>query len=442
MQLIRALLIAAIVVVLLSGVSVFFGSRKQEKKSSVFFLIATIGAALWTVAIAVALKMPGASSEFVHITVTCIIAGVILCDIGLLAFLGWKYKGGKTLAFIFTLAGIVLVALLAYDSSLFYSHYDLSQEYVQIFINHSWYYFTLIAYFFLISMFFSSFLLKRIKEATNPSLKTGLKVFNIGLSIGGILALIFDLILITTLPNLIWIGPMATIISIMSFYYSIVKFRTLNISARWMNLMSYVILAATAVIIYLLVFYVVFTTLFRTPNPSVEVLILNGIMALFLIAITPAVQELTNFMKVSFLSDRIQLGYITKKLDNINSKDFDPRELVQFLADTLHYEGCALVLPKHTYVTNNMRFPAEEVEEILKMKPIEGLIWTKAPGKTLKNGFCVSEVAILRGANGKEIGRLVFGKKVSGKVMQRKEFVKVEATVNMVSAIVEESHKV
>ena len=441
MQLIRALLIAAIVVVVLSGISVFFGSRKQEKTSSIYFLMATIGAALWTVAIAVALKMPNASSEFVHITVSCIIAGVTICDVGLLAFLSWKYKGGKPLTFIFALVGTLLVALLAYDSSLFYDSYDLSQGYVQIFVNYSWYYFTLIVFFFLISITFSGFLLKRIKATTNSSLKTGLKVFYVGLSIGGILALIFDLILITSLPNLIWIGPMATIISIMSFYYSVVKFRTLNISTRWMKIMSYATLAATAVIIYLLVFYIVFAALFRTPNPSVEVLILNSIMAVFLIAAMPTLIELTNFMKASFLSDRIQLGYITKKLDNIKPKDFNPREVVQFLAEVLHCEGCAIILPKHTYATANIRFSTDEVGYILRLKPVDGLIWAKFPEKTLKNGFCISRIATLRDSKGKEIGKLVFGKKVNGKTLQRKEFVKVEAVVNMVSAIVEESHK-
>lgn len=442
MQLIRILLIAAIIVVLLSGISIFCGSRKQEKRSAAHFLIATIGAALWTAAIAIALKMPGASSEFVHVVVTCIIAGVTLCDVGLLAFLGWRYKGGKPSTLIFTLFGVLLVALLACDSSLFYGSYDLSQGYVRIFVNYSWYYFTLIAYFFLISITFSNFLRKRIKETTNSSLKTGLKVFYVGLSIGGILALIFDLILITSLPNLIWIGPMATIISIMSFYYSVVKFRTLNISAKWMKIMSYAILTATAIIIYLLVFYVVFTALFRTPNPSVEVLILNSIMAIFLIAIMPALLELTNFMKASFLSDRIQLGYITKKIDNIKPKDFDPKELVQFLADTLHYGDCALILAKHTYVTNNMRFPTDEAEIILQLKPTDGSVWVKSPEKILKNGFCVSEVALLRDSKGKEIGRLVFGKKINGKTLQRKELVKVEAVINMVSVLVEESHKV
>ena len=441
MQLIRALLIAAIVVVVLSGISVFFGSRKQEKNSSIYFLIATLGAALWTIAIAITLKMPDASSDFVHAVATCIIAGVVLCDVGLLAFLSWKYKGGKPLTFIFTLFGALLVALLAYDPSLFYHSYDLSQGYVQIFVSYSWYYFALIVYFFLISITFSGFLLKRIKGTTNSSLRTGLKVFYAGLSIGGILALIFDLILITSLPNLTWIGPMATIISIMSFYYSVIKFRTLNISTRWMKIMSYAILTAFAVIIYLLVFYVVFAALFRVPNPSVEVLILNGVMAAFLIAIMPALIELTGFIKASFLSDRIQLGYITKKIDNIKPKDFNPRELVQFLAETLHYENCALILPKHTYATDNVRFSTDEADDLLRLKPADGLIWAKTPERTLKNGFCISEVASLRDSNGKEIGKLVFGKKVNGHALQRKELAKVEAVANMVSVLIEEGHR-
>lgn len=441
MQLIRVLLVSAVIVVLLSGISIFFGSGKQEKRSSIYFLVAAFGTALWTIAIAITLTVSDVSSDFVHILVTCIITGVVLCDVGLLAFLSWKYKGGKPLTFIFVLVGALLVGLLAYDSSLFYSSYDLTKGYVQIFVNYSWYYFSLIVYFFLISITFSSFLLKRIKETTNSSLKTGLKVFYVGLSIGGILALIFDLILITPLPDLTWIGPMATIISIMSFYYSVVKFRTLDLSARWMKIMSYAILIAFAIIIYMLVFYIVFTAMFRTPNPSPEVLILNSIMAIFLIALMPTLLEVTNFMKASFLSDRIQLGYITKKLDNIRPKDFEPKEIVNFLADTLHYENCALILSKHAYSNNDVHFSAEEIADILALKPADGLIWVKNPERTLENGFTISEIATLRDSKGKEIGKFVFGKRINNRGLQRKELVKVEAVAEMVAALVEESHK-
>ncbi len=437
MQLIRALLIAATVVVILSGISIFFGSHKQEKKSSIYFLISTIGAALWTIAIFIALNMPNASSSFVHITVTCIIGGVTLCDIGLLAFLSWEYKGGKVLTFLFTVFGALLIALLAYDSSLFYSSYDLSQGYVRIFIEHSWYYFAIIAYFFLISITFSSYLLKRIKDTANQSLKTGLKLFYVGLSIGGILALVFDLILITSLPNLIWIGPMATIISMMSFYYSVVKFRTLNISSRWMEIMSYAILIATAAIIYLLAFYIVFTAMFSVPNPSPEILILNGIMAAFLLLLMPALYEFTYFMKASFFSDEIELGYIMKKLDAIDSKHFDPRDTARFLADTLHYENCALILSKHAYATDNTRFTTDEITDILNLRPAENRIWVAESHLPKKDGFHISEIATIKNSKGQEVGRLILGKRISDKALSKKDFAKIEAVTDVISALVE-----
>lgn len=439
MQLIRTLLIAATIVVLLSGISIFFGSSKQEKKTSIYFLLSAFGASLWTIAITIFLNMPSNSPNFIHGIVTCIIAGVTLCDVGLLAFLSWNYKGGKPLTFIFALVGTLLVALLAYDPTLFYSSVEFDKGFTRLLVNYGWYYFSLIAYFFLISIVFSNYLKKRIKETTSRNLKTGLKVFYVGLSIGGILALVFDLILISSQPGLVWIGPMATIISIMSFYYSVVKFRTLSISSSWMKIMSYAILIATAIIIYILAFYIVFTALFKIPNPSVEILILNLIMALFLILLMPALIELTNFMKTSFFTDKIELSYIMKKLDSLDGKKFDPKDTVKFLADTLHYENCALIFPKYAYSSNNSIFTSDEINEILHLKPAEDSIWTaKLPEK---DGFHISRIAMLKNSKGKEIGKLVFGKPIVDKKTSKKDLVKIEAVVNMVGVIAEDSRK-
>ena len=440
MQLIRTLLIAATIVVILSGISIFFGSSRKEKKTSIYFLLATIGASAWTIAISVFLNSSKTSPDFIRVIVACIIGGITLCDVGLLAFLGWNYKGGKAVTFFFTLIGALLTALVAYDPSLFYSSVDLSKEYGQLFVNHNWYYFTLIAYFFLISIAFSGYLMRRIKETTNPGLKTGLKVFYVGLSTGGILALVFDLILITSVPNLIWIGPMATIISIMSFYYSVVKFRTLSIASKWMEIMSYILLVVTAIIIYILAFYIVFTAMFSIPNPSMEVLTLNIVMAIFLLLLMPIMSELTNFMKSSFFTDKIELGYIMKKLDAIDSKTFDPRDTARFLADTLHYESCALILSKHAYATNNAKFTTEEINTLLSLKTVEGQPWIDPKNIPLKNDFHISETIVLKNSKGKEIGALVLGKRISERHLTRRDFIKIEAVANMISALAEESH--
>lgn len=258
MQLIRALLVAAATTVVLSGIAVFFGSSRQERKPARYFLISAFGAALWTVAIFVALDMPWASADFVHFIMACTIGSIALCDIGLLAFLSHGYKGGRILTLLFTIGAAILITLLAYDSSLFYSSYDLSHGYVHFSVDRScWYFYALIIYFFLISITFSSYLLRRIEETKNPGLKKGLRVFLAGLSIGGILALVFNLLLLTSLPEFVWIGPLATVISIVSFYFSVAKFGTLNVSSKYMKAMSGVILVGIAVIVYLTAFYVV-----------------------------------------------------------------------------------------------------------------------------------------------------------------------------------------
>ncbi len=440
MQLVRALLIAASIVVLLSGVSILFGSTKQEKGSALRFLLSAFGASIWTIAILIFLHMPNSTPEFAHVVVTCIIGGVTLCDIGLLAYLGWQYKYGKGATLIFTVAGIVLVALLAYDSSLFYTSIDLTQEYTKLYINYGWYYYALIAYFFLISIVFSSFLQKRIKATTNKGLKTGLKVFYVGLSIGGILALVFSLILITSHPQLVWIGPMATIISIMSFYFSVVKFRVLTMSSKWMEIMSFVILIATAIIIYLLAFYAVFNALFGIPNPSTEVLILNVIMAVFLLLLTPALSELTSFMKANYYTNRIDLGYISKKIENITKSSFEPRDTAKFLADTLHYSYIMFIINGHSYSSDDTKFSTLEIEELNRFKMPEKGIWINhKSGITSEHN--ISKIGFFTDKNGKDIGKIVFGKHLGEGNISRKDQIKQEEIIGLISCVIEEKGK-
>lgn len=440
MQLVRILLVAASVVVLLSGLSILFGSPKQEKSSALRFLLAAFGACIWTVAIIIFLHMPNASDLFARIIVTCIIGGVTLCDIGLLAYLGWQYKHGKGATFLFAAVGIVLVALLAYDPSLFYTNIDLSQEYTILYVNHGWFYYALIAYFFSISIVFSGFLQKRIKSTTNKGLKNGLKVFYIGLSIGGILALIFNLILITSNPNLVWIGPMATIISIMSFYYSVVRFRTITLSSKWMEILSSAILITTAVIIYLLAFYAVFSALFGIPNPSIEVLLLNIIMAVLLLLLTPALTELTNFMKANYYLEKIDLGYVEKKLENISKSTFDARDIAKFLADTMHYDNIAIILNEHYYPSDETKLTTEEVERLSNLQAENNEKWIISK-KELSNEHGISKIGILTNKHGKVIGKIVFGKHLSDQGVSRRDEIKQEEILGILSCMIEDFGK-
>ncbi len=443
MLLIRILLFAVSAVVLLSGASIFFGSPKREKGDGARFLIATLGVSLWTIAIAIFIHMPGVSDDFVHFIVTLIIASITLCDVGLLAYLSWKFKGGKAITLIFAIFGIVLVALLAYDSSLFYSSVDTSQEYVHLYVNKGWYYFTAIAYFFLISITFSLFLQKKIKKTTNKNLKTGLKIFYIGLSIGGILALIFNLILITSHPQLTWIGPIATGITLLTFYYSTVKYRIISMSSKWMERMSYGIIIASAIIIYLLAFYAVFSALFGVSNPTLEIIFLNLVMAVMLLLLIPTLNELAGFMKASYNVDKIELGYVIKKMERITKSEFDPKDMAGFLAEVLHYSFFAIIIDKKFYASNDVKFTSEEIDRINHLKLIDHKVWIPQTELTANGitGHSVTNVVILTSKNGKPIAKAVFGKKLSDQAQNRKEQIKQDAVISMLAAIVEDSLK-
>ena len=185
MALIEALLIAVSVLAILAGGSVFVGSSKQNKGNGLWFFLATLGGAIWSVSIAWFLLLGIDKVETARILVVGIIAGISLCDVSLLGYCGWNQKGGKLLTAIFGLIGVGLSVMLAMKPEVFYSEISLNYDCNQLQIVKGWYYFALIAFFTLLTLVFSSYLSKRIKKESNKSKKLGLKVFYVGLSLAG-----------------------------------------------------------------------------------------------------------------------------------------------------------------------------------------------------------------------------------------------------------------
>lgn len=447
MQLIQILLIVTAALVLLSGLSVVFGSPKEEKAGAVKFFLATLGAALWTLAILVAL-MPAEDAETMVMAVpfisVAVIGSIMLCDVSLLAYLSHKRKYGGLATGIFALVGLALIAVIVVDPAVF-CHVVVENEtsaYVEL--EKSWYYFALIAYFCLITLTFSGFLLRRIDSAERRGLKSGLKVFYAGLTIGGVLALIFDLLIMTAHPELTWIGPMACSISILSFYYSVVRFRIIKLSSGWMRAMSFFILVTTGIILYALVFYIVFVLLFRTSNPSSAVLLLNVIMAVVLLLAVPAIREVVTFMRSLMNVDRVDLGYIMKKLEAIQVKqDFEPREVAGFLADSMHYDYVVLIVNGVPHYSSSLKFTAPEVEKLHKMHHESHKEWYLADeiDGQMVDKYKISRVGVLRDQRGHEMGKIVFGEHQSDVKLSYREEAKHDAVVKNLAACIAEINK-
>jgi len=439
MQLIEVLLIAVSILAILAGMSVAVGSSKQNKSLGIWFFLATIGAAIWCVSIAWFLLLDPSQIEISQYLIIGIIGGITMCDVSLLGYCGWQQKGGKLATTLFGLGGIAIVLLLALNPSIFYSDISLNYTCNQLTVVKSWYYGVLIAFFTLISVTFSSFLSKRIKKEANKSKKFGFKVFYVGLTLGGILALVFDLILLSSVPSLIWIGPMATVISILSFYYSIIKYRSISLTTKSMRIMSYSILCASGVIIYILAFYAVFASIFHQQNPSFAVVLLNLIMLILTIAISPAVREISGIVMGMVNTSKIQFEYIYKKLAKINGTNVNLKELAGFLADNLHYEYVAIIVDGHIYGSSGVRFSADEIVSIEHIENTNNSIWLPIDRSIVKivSSYDVSRIGELRKKDGSTLGQVVFGKKLTKTELDREDLIQYETIINYTAMVIE-----
>ena len=71
----------------------------------------------------------------------------------------------------------------------------------------------------------------------------------------------------------------------------------INLSVRWLQFFSYMVVVVSIAIVYMIIFSIVFAALFRGSTPSLEVIILNFIMILIFIALIPAMNGLITFIR-------------------------------------------------------------------------------------------------------------------------------------------------
>lgn len=440
MQLIPILLMATAALAVLTGFSVFIGTSKSARANAAWFFVSTVGAAVWAVAIASFLAFPATyGTQFFAWLVVGIIAGITVTDVALIGYTNWHKKSGKFLTILFAIFGIAIVAILVAKPSVFYSEIELGGQYNQINTVVGWYYFVLIGYYTLASLLFTAAIADQAKRTKNKGIKTGLKIFQTGLSIGGLLALIFDLILLKTTPSLIWIGPMAVSISIITFYYSVIRHRVVLLSTGWMKILSYIILIVAGVVLYLLAFYAVFTALFHIPNPSPAVLLLNFVMIAIVLCLVPAISEVSTFMKSLIATKQIDIGYITKKMNRLTKRNVELKELAGFLADHLHFEYVGFLINGRLYGSGVLDASSDEFVAIANLKsPVRG-IWQE-PNAVVNKIFMeldIKNVAELRNTKDEAFGQVLIGRPINRKALDRREMIQVEMVINLAAAIID-----
>lgn len=298
MQLIVILLTTVSILTFLSGVIVFFGASKGDKIRSVWFFLAAIFATVWMSAISLFLIAEPSWSSSIEWHVQWTFISAILIDVAFLGYVAWPEKYGKTTTFIFTCLGLIIGGLILINPQLLYKAIILDRSGNSVVMHLGPLYFAYNAFFALIVPAVVTMLLKQFIKTRSASKKGGDLVIMISFGISSLLTLIANLILpLLGDWHIIWLGPLALSATIIAFYYTILRYRSLNLSSIWLKVFSYIVIIASLAIIYMIIFSIIFAALFRGSTPSTEVIILNFIMISIFLALMPAMNELSSFIR-------------------------------------------------------------------------------------------------------------------------------------------------
>ena len=309
MQLIVILLTTVSVLTFLSGAIVFFGSTKKDRIRSAWYFLAAIFATVWMTSISFFMIAPTTSAETINWHVNWTFISAIFLDAAFLGYGAWHKNYGKPATLLFCLLGAIISGAILISPESLYSEVVLSKMGNTVTMNIGPLYFCYIGYFgaivpAIIAAFLSQFFGTRSERKRGGDIIT---MASFGIS--STLVLIFNLILpLFNNWSLIWIGPLALAVTIIAVYYTILRYRMLNLSSIWLRVFSYVVIVASMAIVYMIIFSVIFAALFRGSAPSTEVIILNFIMIVIVIALVPAINGMMDYIKALINSSNTDKG--------------------------------------------------------------------------------------------------------------------------------------
>ena len=179
--------------------------------------------------------------------------------------------------------------------------------------------------------------------------------------------------------------------------------------------------------------------MFRGSTPSVEVIVLNFVMILIVLLLTPAMSELNMFVRSLISNQQIDMVYIIKKLSKVNlSSNTDLRELATFLAEHMHFEYIGIMIDDQIYGSAPRRFSADGIKLIDSLGEPEQGVWQEFDESSeVWQKLDLSAIAALRTSGGKTFGQVMVGKPLSKTSFTRQDLVQVETIINLVAVIID-----
>ena len=441
MNLINILVIAVSILTILSAFALVCGSTKSYRFHSLWFLAAAIGEVMWAGSIAIFLSLGTGEFDFdiAPVLAKGIYVGAILMDSTILGYVAWRYRWGKVATSIFVIAGIILSAIFLYDPSVLYSAINLTSGGNSVTIDmSSGFYIAYIVYFCTIVPAFSLALIYSIRHTHSKDVKKGYLFFLIGLGGAGFLSLIFDLIMPVSRYDLIWVGPLAIGITMLGFYYAVLRYRIISLTTSWLKALSSIVIISAAAILYLLIFHVVFSALFKVASPSFQVILLNFIMVAIVLILAPAISETMSLVRSLIITKQIDVAYIVKKITRLNRKKLDYLDVSGFLAEHMHFEYVGLLVGNRYYVNEDYRLSADELKKLIALGKPERGIWQNITslGPTMRRDREISRVAAITDASGHVLGQVVFGHHTVKSSLDKTDLTEIEIVVDLIGTII------
>ena len=189
-----------------------------------------------------------------------------------------------------------------------------------------------------------------------------------------------------------------------------------------------------------MIFYIIFTALFKGPNPSGAILVLNFLMIVIVLLLLPVLNEVRATFRSMIMVGQVDIAYVIKKLNKLAARNVDLRELAAFLADHLHFAYIGFIVNGRPYGSKALALSAEELEAITHLRSAgRGEVWQE-PNKSVQkvlDDLDLKAVAELRNAKGRPFGQLLVGKPLGKTSFERRDLIQLEMIINLVATVID-----
>lgn len=440
MNLISILLIATAVLCLLTGFLSLVGSSKAERGHMTWFFAMSLGCAMWTAGIGIFRILPTTADESVTWALYGIYISSLFLAVVTLGYAAWRRTIGKVFTTLCAIAAVFLAVVFLHDASLLYTGITLGKAGNSVDLYWGWYYIAYCLFYVITDGGFVIVQFLNAKRERKVNARKGNYLLFFGFMLAGSLAVVFDLILPPYNYSLVWVGPLSLSVVMIVFFYATLKYRLVKMSSRWLQIFAYGVIASVGVIIYMVIFYLIFTALFKIPNPSSSVLVLNFLMIVVVLLLFPVINEVSAAVRSMISVGQVDIAYVIKKLNRIAAKNVDLRELAAFLADHLHFAYIGFIINGKLYGSKSLAMSADEIVQITHMKATaRGEVWQE-PSKSVQkvlDELDLKAVAELRNAKGKTFGQIIVGKPLGKSSFERRDLIQLEMIINLVATVID-----